>query len=149
MNAPLTDAALDARAARFDRITRVAAMALISPIALLSLIDESDATIRLVSVFGTEADGANAIAGELGPALLRHALAIDDARLDTCFHDAVAGCSIGAVAYCNVPLLDEQGAVMGSLCVIDTRPRQWSAQEAETLQDIAMLARDALHAGYA
>ena len=140
MNASLIDLVLPDQDVRCDRITHVAAMSLISPIALLSLIDPADDAIRLVSVFGADMSSAYAMTGELGTGLLRHALAIDDARLDTRFHDAVAGCSSGAVAYCNVPLLNAAATVVGSLCVIDTRPRQWSAQEIETLQHVAYLA---------
>lgn len=129
---------------RYDRITRVAAMSLISPIALLAMIDPEEDAIRLISVFGADGASAHAMTGELGTSLLRHVLAIDDARLDTRFHDAVTGCSIGAVAYCNAPLVDVSGSVIGSLCVMDTRPRQWSSAEIETLQDIASLAMEIL-----
>lgn len=140
MNSPLTGAIPPGSDMRYDRITRVAAMALISPIALLSFIDAEEDEVRLVSVFGADAASAHAMLAELGPAFLRHALAIDDARLDTRFHDAVAGCLMGAVACCNAPLVDAAGTVIGSLCVIDTRPRQWSSVEIETLLDIAILA---------
>jgi PAS domain S-box-containing protein len=144
MNAPMMTPGPTGPEVRYDRITRVAAMSLISPIALFSLIDAEDDAIRLVSIFGADSASAYAMTSELGMGSLRHPLAVDDARLDTRFHDAVAGCSTGAVAYCNVPLVDAHGAVVGSLCVIDTRPRQWSIQEVETLQDLANLALDVL-----
>lgn len=144
MNAPMMTPGPAGPEVRYDRITRVAAMSLISPIALFSLIDAEDDAIRLVSVFGADITSAYAMTSELGMGLLRHPLAVDDARLDTRFHDTVAGCSIGAVAYCNVPLIDTAGTIFGSLCVIDTRPRQWSIQEVETLQDLAHLAMDVL-----
>lgn len=140
MNSPSTGGIPPGPDMSYDRVTRVAAMSLISPIAMLSLIDAEDGTIRLASVFGADAASANAMLDELGAAFLRHALAIDDARLDTRFHDAVAGCLMGAVACCNAPLLDGSGVLVGSLCVIDTRPRQWSSVEIETLMDIAVLA---------
>ena len=144
MNAPMMTPGPKGPEVRYDRITRVAAMSMISPIALFSLIDAADDAIRMVSVFGADPSSAYAMADELGMGLLRHPLAVDDARLDTRFHDAVAGCLTGAVAYCNVPLVDAAGGVVGSLCVIDTRPRQWSVQEVETLQDLAHLAMDVL-----
>src|SRR5690606_26581062 len=140
MNSPLTGAIPPGSDMCYDRITRVAAMSLISPIALLSFMDAEEDAIRLVSAFGADAASAHAMLAELGPGVLRHALAVDDARLDTRFHDAVAGCLMGAVACCNAPLVDAGGTVIGSLCVIDTRPRQWSSVEIETLLDIAILA---------
>lgn len=144
MNMPMMNPAAPGPDTRYDRITRVAAMSMISPVAVLSLIDPVDDAVRIVSVFGADPASVYGMTGEFGTGLLRHTLAVDDARLDTRFHDAAAGCLSGAVAYCNVPLTDSLGNVMGSLCVIDTRPRQWSTQEIETLQDIAHLAMDVL-----
>ncbi|MDE2598394.1 MAG: PAS domain S-box protein [Rhodocyclaceae bacterium] len=144
MNSPMMAPGPSGPDTRYDRVTRVAAMSLIAPIALLAMIDTEADSIRLVSVFGTDMDSAHGMIGELGTGLLRHALAIDDARLDTRFHDAVAGCSMGAVAYCNAPLVDIGGRTIGSLCVVDTRPRQWSGGEIETLQDIASMAMELL-----
>ena len=144
MNMPMMNPGASGPDTRYDRITRVAAMSMISPVAMLSLIDPFDDAVRVVSVFGADPASVYGMTGEFGTGLLRHALAVDDARLDARFHDATAGCLSGAVAYCNVPLTDALGAVVGSLCVIDTRPRQWSAQEIETLQDIAHLAMDVL-----
>ncbi|HWT54891.1 MAG TPA: PAS domain-containing protein [Rhodocyclaceae bacterium] len=142
MNSPMMVPMPPTPDVRYDRITRVAAMSLISPIALLAMIDADEDAVRLISVFGADAPSAHCMIGELGTGLLRNALAIDDARLDTRFHDTVAGCSIGAVAYCNAPLFDADGELIGSLCVIDTRPRQWSSGEIDTLQDVAALAMD-------
>lgn len=140
MNSPLSGAIPPGSDICYDRVTRVAAMSLISPIALLSLIDAETDTVRLASVFGADAACAHTMLDELGAGFLRHSLAIDDARLDTRFHDAVTGCLMGAVACCNAPLTDECGVVVGSLCVVDTRPRQWSSVEIETLMDVAALA---------
>lgn len=147
MNSPMMVPVPPTPDVRYDRLTRVAAMSLISPIALLAMLDPDEDAIRLVSVFGADASSAHCMIGELGSGLLRHALAIDDARLDTRFHDTVAGCSIGAVAYCNAPLVATDGELIGSLCVIDTRPRQWSSGEIETLQDVAALALELIQRG--
>jgi PAS domain S-box-containing protein len=37
-------------------------------------------------------------------------------------------------AYLGVPLFDQQGHVVGSLCVFDAEPRSWSADDVDTLQ---------------
>ena len=113
MNMPMMNPGASGPDTRYDRITRVAAMSMISPVAMLSLIDPFDDAVRVVSVFGADPASVYGMTGEFGTGLLRHALAVDDARLDARFHDATAGCLSGAVAYCNVPLTDALGAVRG------------------------------------
>ena len=44
---------------------------------------------------------------------------------------------MGAVAYAGVPLVDAGGHALGTLCVIDSRPRQWSSHQVALLADLA------------
>ena len=44
---------------------------------------------------------------------------------------------LGVVAYTGMPLTDETGNVLGSLCAIDIRPRQWTDDELTALRDLA------------
>ena len=41
------------------------------------------------------------------------------------------------IAYAGIPLIDGQGQALGSLCVIDHRPRTWTEAEIELLADLA------------
>lgn len=145
MNAPHVEAVKTAMAARHDRLTRLAATALITPIALLFQTRDAGADFHLVSTFGVDMEGGCAMAVAIGNGLLQNTVAVDDTRLEQRFHDAATGCSIDVVAYANVPVLDAEGALCGSLCVIDTRPRQWASLEIETLQDFALLAAESMH----
>lgn len=47
--------------------------------------------------------------------------------------------SMGVRAYVGVPLVS-QGQHIGSFCVVDTRPRAWSADEIETVRQMALSA---------
>ncbi len=40
-------------------------------------------------------------------------------------------------AYLGVPLVDDHGAVVGSLCVFDAQPRQWSQTDVRVLEQLA------------
>ncbi|WP_261993248.1 PP2C family protein-serine/threonine phosphatase, partial [Streptomyces sp. adm13(2018)] len=62
---------------------------------------------------------------------------VDDAATDprTAAHPAVGPMNIGAWA--GYPLLDDQGHVLGSFCVIDDSPRSWSAADLTTLATLA------------
>ncbi len=47
--------------------------------------------------------------------------------------DNLAVRDLGVIAYAGVPVLNSEGAVLGSFCVIDTKPRQWTTDDVELL----------------
>ena len=44
---------------------------------------------------------------------------------------------MGIVAYAGIPLITSDGHAVGSFCVIDSRPRTWSFDDIEMLQELA------------
>ena len=64
-------------------------------------------------------------------------LVVPDARRDARVRDNPAIADLGVVAYAGMPLTDADGNVLGSLCAIDGRPRDWTAAELATLADLA------------
>ncbi|WP_224387675.1 GAF domain-containing SpoIIE family protein phosphatase [Pseudonocardia sp. ICBG1293] len=64
-------------------------------------------------------------------------LLITDARTDARVRDNLAIPDIGVVAYAGMPLTDDEGNVLGSLCAIDSVPRTWSPDGIRTLERIA------------
>lgn len=64
-------------------------------------------------------------------------LVVTDARLEPLVRDNMATTEIGVVGYAGIPLTDDSGHVLGSLCAIDTVPRAWTDREIATLHDIA------------
>ena len=65
-------------------------------------------------------------------------IVLEDARLVPRFADNLAIRDLDLVAYAGVPLRAIGGQVLGSLCVIDTKPRVWSVADVATLEDIAV-----------
>ena len=65
-------------------------------------------------------------------------LVIEDARLDGLVRDNLATTEIGVVGYAGMPLTDDDGNVLGSLCAIDTEPRRWTDEELGILRDTAL-----------
>jgi signal transduction histidine kinase len=53
--------------------------------------------------------------------------------------DNLAVPDLGVVAYLGVPLVTADEYVLGSLCVIDSKPRTWTEEDLESLTDIAEL----------
>lgn len=64
-------------------------------------------------------------------------LIVEDARLAPLVRDNLATVVIGVVGYAGMPLTDDHGHVLGSLCAIDTEPRAWTDREIAVLRDIA------------
>jgi serine phosphatase RsbU (regulator of sigma subunit) len=64
-------------------------------------------------------------------------LAVPDAREHPLVRENLAVPELGVVAYLGMPLTDETGLVLGALCAIDTRPRQWTDDEFRLLRDLA------------
>ena len=124
---------------RFDCMTNLAARLYNVPIALVSLIDEDRQWFK-------SAVGLNA--GDETPreyamcayALLRptQPLVVEDATLDDRFSDNPYVTKPGGVRfYAGVPLLDNHGRALGTLCIVDTKPRHIAAHELETLIALA------------
>jgi len=66
-------------------------------------------------------------------------LIINDARTQPLAIDNLAIDDINVVAYAGFPLRAATGEVIGTLCAIDTQPRQWTPDEIAALQDVSEL----------
>ena len=125
----------------FDRHARLAAQMMNAPVALVSLVDEDRQFFK--SCLGVAEPWAtrprDAALALLLPARRRRARAArgDDAREHPVLRDNPAIRDMGAIAYAGVPLIDPEGHALGTLCVIDSRPRQWSSSQVELLGDLA------------
>ncbi|GAA2704556.1 GAF domain-containing SpoIIE family protein phosphatase [Actinoplanes palleronii] len=71
-------------------------------------------------------------------------LVVEDARTDPRVAGNLAIDELNVVGYAGMPLTDQTGLVLGSLCAIDTAPRRWTAAELEMLADLAAACSDSL-----
>lgn len=123
----------------FDRVTRLLARSLDVPIALVSLVDAHRQWFKSsvgVSVQETPREIAfcdHAIRG-------RDTLVVEDARQDPRFagNPLVTGAP-NIRFYAGVPLCTRSGHALGTLCAIDDRPRQLSAEQRLILEDLAQI----------
>lgn len=67
-------------------------------------------------------------------------LVIEDARFQPLLRDIPRAADHDALAYAGIPLEVADGTVRGTLCVLDSSPRSWSAQELATLDELATVA---------
>ncbi|MFJ4144031.1 putative bifunctional diguanylate cyclase/phosphodiesterase [Pseudomonas sp. NPDC089734] len=124
----------------FEEIVAMAAEFFQVPIALISIVDENRQWFR--ARIGLQSQETPRDVSFCAYTILTDApLEIPDATLDERFRDnpLVTGAP-GIRYYAGAPLLTEDGLALGSLCVIDTRPRPpMSEREASMLTRFASL----------
>ena len=116
----------------FDAITRLAARICAAPMSTITLIDGNrqwfKSTFALAAT-ETPRDGfcSHCI---LQPELMTVPDALDDPRL--CAHPYVVGAPFIRF-YAGVPLISAEGFALGTLCVLDTEPRELTDEQASSL----------------
>jgi phosphoribosyl 1,2-cyclic phosphodiesterase/CheY-like chemotaxis protein len=125
---------------RFDRITRLASALFDVPIALVSLIDEKRQWFK--SCYGLHMRETSRDAAFCAHVVYdREPMIVPDTFLDTRFADNPLVTNEPRIRfYAGCPLILDDGACIGSLCVIDTRPRSLEGSDLARLRDLADLA---------
>ncbi|MDH4074716.1 MAG: ATP-binding protein [Acidimicrobiia bacterium] len=129
---------------RFDRITRIAALAFDLPVALVSLVDENRQWFK--SCVGLGVRETPRSVSFCGHAIMQSdAFVIDDAHEDPRFADnpLVTGPPFVRF-YAGQPLVDEAGHKLGTLCVIGHEPRRLTAGQIELLGHLGRWAEEEL-----
>ena len=128
----------------FDRLTRMAASLLDTPVAFLTFVEASRVWIK--SRFGLSLDE---LPREI--TFCTHAVQSDglmvvpDARQDPRFVDSPFVTGPAALRfYAGAPLVAPDRSRIGTICVLDKRPRRLSARQRQGLIDLAGLAIDQL-----
>ncbi|MAL84617.1 MAG: hypothetical protein CMF11_09825 [Idiomarina sp.] len=129
---------------RFDRLTRTAAHVLDAPIALVSLVDEDRLWFK--SHYGIDVCEAPRDFSFCSHTLdSTQPLIIPDVAEDPRFvNNIFVKGSPGVRFYIGIPLRGPEEHIVGTLCVIDTKPRQPEASEIEVLQDLAEVVENEL-----
>ncbi|MCW8087611.1 GAF domain-containing protein [Sabulicella glaciei] len=114
----------------FDQLTRLARETLDAPMALVSLVDHDRQFFKSHSGPIPE-DFAAQRGTALSHSFCRHAVAsgeafvVEDAKEHPLVKDNPTALEYGVAAYAGVPLLSADGQALGTLCVLDTKPRKW------------------------
>jgi GAF domain-containing protein len=64
-------------------------------------------------------------------------LVVSDARDHPLLRDNPAIRELGAIAYAGVPLVTAAGRTIGTVCVMDAKPRLWTREDVALLRDLA------------
>ncbi|MBS2036517.1 GAF domain-containing protein [bacterium] len=124
----------------YDRFVRLAADLLEAPTAALTLVDRDRQFFK--SALGLGEPVASARETALCYSFCQHVvnqrepLSVQDAREDERVQHSPAVAELNVIAYLGVPL-SVSGEVVGALCVIDSKPRQWDPRQLRVLNDLA------------
>lgn len=124
---------------RFDRLTRIAHELFGVPIALVSLVDGDRQWFK--SSVGTTLQETPRDVSFCGHAILGDDIfVVNDSHADQRFADnPLVVNDPGIRFYAGCPLRAAGGSKLGTLCVIDRDPREFSARDRKILQDLAAM----------
>jgi signal transduction histidine kinase len=131
--------------ASFDCITRLAASILGTPIAAISLIDDRRQWFKSAVGLGTTTETTRDVAFCAHAILGTDVFVVPDARKNPTFsqNPLVTG-ELGIRFYAGAPLATRDGLNLGSVCVIDQKPRDPTPEQIALLQDLSVLVVDEL-----
>jgi signal transduction histidine kinase/ActR/RegA family two-component response regulator len=125
---------------RFERLTGIAMAALQMPMASVSLIDTDRQWCK--SSPGMAKPSVDRHISFCGHTILQETpLIIPDATKDIRFHDNPLVTQKPRLrAYIGIPLMSEDGYCVGSFCVLDSKPRNFTTEQIEIMRSLASLA---------
>ena len=125
---------------RFDRVTRLAAALFDVPMALISLVDEKRQWFK--SCLGLNAKETPRDAAFCAHVVYSHEpMIVPDAFQDLRFADNPLVINEPRIRfYAGYPLMLDDGSCIGTLCLLDTRPRTLEGPDLERLHDLADIA---------
>ncbi|WP_339071536.1 sensor domain-containing diguanylate cyclase [Pseudomonas idahonensis] len=129
---------------RFDRVTRLAKRLFNVPIALVSLVDGDRQWFK--SSMGLDARQTPRDISFCGHTILSdQILTVSDAVLDLRFHDNPLVVGPPCIRfYAGCPLTMANGSRLGTLCLIDIKPREMNDEDRALLRDLAHMAEQEL-----
>ena len=132
----------------FDAITRAAMRIFATPVALVSIIDEARDRQYFKSLHGLPEPWAGRRETPLSHSFCQHVklrgapLVVQCAPAHPLVCDNLAIRDLNVIAYLGVPIHDPFGRTLGALCVIDGVEREWSDDDIDLLEDLAICVSD-------
>lgn len=127
----------------FDRLTRLAAAVLNTPVSLITLVDADRQFFK--SVLGLGEPWASRRESPLSHSFCQYTVSdrepfiVQDAHTNARVQASPAVTEMDVVAYAGVPLILSSGQALGALCVIEPEPRAWTDREIALLRELAAM----------
>lgn len=128
----------------FDRLTRLAAKIVNAPVSLVSLVDIDRQFFK--SFVGLPEPWASERQTPLSHSFCQYVvstgqpLVVEDARQVPLLRDNMAIPDLDVIGYLGIPIMASDGSRLGSFCVIDSKPRQWTEREIDIVRELAISA---------
>jgi diguanylate cyclase (GGDEF)-like protein len=126
---------------RFERITRLARRALHSPVAAISLLNDDKQWFKSAAGWGVSELQRDQTICKLTVEANQIVMIGDTLADPRVAHLPIVASAPQFRAYAGHPLVDEQGACVGTLCVFDLKPREFAPVDRQALIDLAVLAQ--------
>ena len=126
-----------------DGLTELAASVLGAPVALVSIVEKDWDRQFFTSQIGLPSPWDAYRQTPLSHSFCQHVVAdgeplvVVDARTNPRVKDNLAIPELNVIAYLGVPVRGPDHAPLGALCVIDSKPRDWSADDVKMLSRLA------------
>jgi formate hydrogenlyase transcriptional activator len=128
----------------FDRLTRMATVVLRVPIALVSLVDRERHFFK--SQCGLSEPLASLRQTPIKYSFCRHTIGtrepfmVSDSRRHPLFERDPGFLGSRSIAYAGIPLITSEGHALGTFCVVDEKPHDWTDEELGILRVLATCA---------
>jgi PAS domain S-box-containing protein len=125
----------------FDRLTRLAAAICSAPTALITFVGQDREHFK--SSRGLPEPLASLRETPLTYSICQYAVAtrqplvVPDTRRDPMLRTNLAVTELGVAAYAGAPLITSEGFCLGTISVLDWKPRAWTDEQVALLQDLA------------
>jgi len=122
---------------KFDNITKIMAHICNTPISLITLLDKERNFLK--SHYGIPSSESPRKLSFCGHAINSEEdiMIVKDARLDNRFEDNPLVTEQGVVFYAGVPLVNNKGYKLGTLCVFDTEPKELNEDQINALKTVS------------
>ncbi len=127
----------------FDKLTQLASKIIGAPVSMVSLIDADHQFMK--SSTGLPESMVTNPNLPLSYSICHYMLGtgepliISDTRETPFVQDNLAVKELDAIGYLGMPLKSNEGDVMGSFCVIDYKPRDWTPEQIEIMRDLSLV----------
>lgn len=123
----------------FDRLTRLAALVLDVPLAFMTVVDDRRSWYKSCVGLPAEAERSGAVEESFCQYVVgtNAALLVADTRTDARTKTNPAIDSMGVAAWAGFPVHSPSGEILGTFCVVDSRPHSWTELDAQILETLA------------